>query len=318
MKKLVLLVLIFGFGAAVFAAEQININTASLAQLDELTGIGPVYAQRIIDGRPYSSVDDLLKVKGIGPATLQKIKDQGLACVNCGSAQENTNDQIPKPNQIINPNSQTIAATGTMVYASGVFINEILPSPEGPDETNEWIEIYNSNNYEVDLSGWKIQDTEGTNASYVFGKDTKILANGFLVLKRPDTKIMLNNDGDGLNLFTPDGKNADSVSYKNAPLNQSYNRTGAGWQWSTTLTPGTTNIVTAVAAKNLSKSKNSVKNNNVNAGLADISQILNANQEEIKTNNPWFLFLAAVVITIISAAIVLFIKIKILNKHVRT
>lgn len=59
----------------------VDVNTASLAQLDTLTGIGPVYAQRIIDGRPYSSVDDLLRVSGIGPVTLQKIKNQGLAYV---------------------------------------------------------------------------------------------------------------------------------------------------------------------------------------------------------------------------------------------
>ena len=59
----------------------VDVNTASLAQLDTLTGIGPVYAPRIIEGRPYSSVDDLLRVDGIGPITLQKIKDQGLAYV---------------------------------------------------------------------------------------------------------------------------------------------------------------------------------------------------------------------------------------------
>lgn len=59
----------------------VNLNTASLAQLDTLTGVGPVLAQRIIDGRPYYSIDGLLKVKGIGEKTLQNIKTQGLAYV---------------------------------------------------------------------------------------------------------------------------------------------------------------------------------------------------------------------------------------------
>jgi competence protein ComEA len=56
------------------AVAPVNINTATLAELDTLPGIGPKTAQLIVDGRPYATVDDLLRVKGIGPATLAKIK----------------------------------------------------------------------------------------------------------------------------------------------------------------------------------------------------------------------------------------------------
>ncbi|MEJ5197957.1 MAG: helix-hairpin-helix domain-containing protein, partial [Anaerolineae bacterium] len=44
-----------------------------------LPGIGPSTAQRIIEGRPYAAVEDLLRVKGIGQATFDKIK--GLVTV---------------------------------------------------------------------------------------------------------------------------------------------------------------------------------------------------------------------------------------------
>ena len=61
--------------ATAFAA--LNINTANVQELTTLSGIGPSKAQAIVEYRekngPFKSVNDLAKVKGIGPKTVQKL-----------------------------------------------------------------------------------------------------------------------------------------------------------------------------------------------------------------------------------------------------
>ena len=54
--------------------DLLNLNTATGKELQSIKGIGPVLAERIIAGRPYKTVDDLIKVKGIGPKKLEKIR----------------------------------------------------------------------------------------------------------------------------------------------------------------------------------------------------------------------------------------------------
>ena len=54
----------------------IDINSADISLLISLPGLGEKTAQRIIDGRPYESVDDLRKVEGIGEKTLDGIRDR--------------------------------------------------------------------------------------------------------------------------------------------------------------------------------------------------------------------------------------------------
>ncbi len=54
----------------------ININLASATDLDSLPGVGEVTAEKIINGRPYTAINDLLTKKILGAAAFEKIKDK--------------------------------------------------------------------------------------------------------------------------------------------------------------------------------------------------------------------------------------------------
>lgn len=54
----------------------ININTATLSELDTLPGIGQVFGQSIIDHRPYSSIEELVSKEAIKQSVYEKIKDK--------------------------------------------------------------------------------------------------------------------------------------------------------------------------------------------------------------------------------------------------
>jgi len=106
---------------------------------------------------------------------------------------------------------------------SGIYFNEILPNtPLGErDKTKEYIELFNENDFEVDLEGWQIKDGAGKTKTFVFPKETKI-------------KLFLLN---------PKGEIVDKVSYQKAPRGKSYNKTQTDWVWSPILTPNSKNVL---------------------------------------------------------------------------
>lgn len=71
---------------------QIDINTASLEELDKIIWVGKPTAEKIINARPFGSIDELVKVSGIAEGKLADIKEQGLACVDEEESEDETTE----------------------------------------------------------------------------------------------------------------------------------------------------------------------------------------------------------------------------------
>lgn len=96
----IILIFLINFALASCGENQVDINSDSAEELDRLNGIGPVKAQAIIETRPFESLDDLIDVYGIGSTTLEKIKNQGIACVE--SEGEIDNEEVEEtPEEVI-------------------------------------------------------------------------------------------------------------------------------------------------------------------------------------------------------------------------
>jgi competence ComEA-like helix-hairpin-helix protein len=63
-----------GSSAPVQGTLRVNINTSTLTELESIPGIGEARAKHVVAGRPYASVDELIKVSGIGPKSLEDLR----------------------------------------------------------------------------------------------------------------------------------------------------------------------------------------------------------------------------------------------------
>lgn len=191
--------------------------------------------------------------------------------------------------------------TKPIVYPTGILITEVLPSPLGPDAEEEWIELYNENAQDTDISLWQITDTVGASKTYTFPEKTIIKGKGFLILYRPKSKITLNNQGDTLNLIQPDGNIIDTVAFEKATRDWSYSRTVNGWKWSSILTPGAMNVVPAPQKENIREDIS----DKISTNTLTIEELASIGQQLPKSSRPIQIILIALVLSI-SCAILIF------------
>ncbi len=131
----------------------------------------------------------------------------------------------------------------TPLHASFIRINEIFPNPDTPQDTGEYIELFNPNDVPVDLSRWYMTDATKSSGHYTFPAEKSIPAHGYFVITDTDFSFSLNNGKEALSLFDPAGTIIDTTTYTTTVEGASLNWTEAGWRISRTLTPLSLNMV---------------------------------------------------------------------------
>ena len=145
-------------------------------------------------------------------------------------------------------------------YPSGVSLNEFMPKPISDwnddgivsDANDEYIELYNANDFMVDLSGWRVDDVaNGGTAPYTLPPGSTVGAHDFLLLWSRESGVGLNNSGDTVRLLRPDGVEVESTSYSQTVGDEAYSKTvdgGNQWTRSYPPSPGSPNLPPAWTA----------------------------------------------------------------------
>lgn len=137
--------------------------------------------------------------------------------------------------------------------AEAVVINEVLPAP-GADHNgdgainsdDEYIELYNPGDQPVSLVGWQLSDVTGDatpSRRFTFGIGRYIGGHRYLLLRRTETRINLNNTDDTVRLLNADGEAVDQMGWVQSPRRgHSLSRLPDGGTWlEGNATPGQAN-----------------------------------------------------------------------------
>ncbi|NLA08110.1 MAG: lamin tail domain-containing protein [Parcubacteria group bacterium] len=218
----------------------------------------------------------------------------------------------------INSSIEKTTSTSTINQTSPIkvriLINEFIPNPSGSDAENEWIELYNDSDIDLNLKDWFLEDASGK--KYIFDSE-KINQKDYLILSSKDTKISLNNNGETLKIFSPNKELAFQISYEGtAKEGFSFARFGANdWRWTNILTPGDKNQFND-NPKVLDNKKEDViiegettQNSNLpNSDLGQISSIENSSNVSSNKNKDEVMLMAIGLGLILSIGVAIFLK----------
>jgi len=142
------------------------------------------------------------------------------------------------------PNVQHNNEVVVLSYSSQLILNEILPDPIGSDTNDEFIELYNQSTLDIDVNGWQLGDASAKlyTINHQDYASTIVPAFGYFIIYSRESKVSLNNSGDSVKLFQPDGNLLEQLDYGKSLTGYAYMKNAGTWLWTETPTPGRINV----------------------------------------------------------------------------
>jgi len=207
-------------------------------------GTGAIDNKDDLDVKDFIIQDENLLTSNVGQSIGRKWDTSFAGYLSSETALSALEIETPTPKL----HNQTYV-TQTIIYSDKVLINEIFPAPGSlvdwdsdgvADSNDEWIELINLDDSEVDLSGWMLDDvSDGGSSPFTISYGTKISPDGFKIFYKSITGLILNNSSDSVTLIDPNNKVVDQYSYASAQTDKSFSRdsNSASSSWVTNYPP---------------------------------------------------------------------------------
>ncbi len=246
-------------------------DSAGLLQVVGISQISGAVSYKSQDQVSWSSkTTDAVDLKGISTSSTSPIwyrsasgwlsSSLPIGCTPVGSAVSASTStpatltrlSSSPPSVVLGASTPEPAVPSANVGLAAPQISELLPNPGPPqtDATDEFIELYNPNNTSFDLSGYVLRAGATTYHTYSFPVGQFVMQpHEFRAFYAPQTGISLSNSEGQAAFLDPAGNLlVETDVYQTAKDSQAWVYADGLWQWTTSITPNASNVITAPLA----------------------------------------------------------------------
>jgi len=152
--------------------------------------------------------------------------------------------ELPEEEEIPPSEEEPVEEVTPLPSLVPIQLSEVFPNPVGSDVGAEFIELYNANDSELDISGYVLEIGIGTTKRITLKAGTIVAAKSYVIITNAVFSYSLNNTAGGVKLLKPEGDLlVDQTAYQDPAEGASWIHTGGEWRYTSLPTPLAENIV---------------------------------------------------------------------------